>query len=61
MSDDLDALLRWERSGGTWRVVGRRPGWVHLALLTCDGGDQMAVLSTQEPDVRAHVDARRRG
>lgn len=56
MSRDLEALLRWEHSGGRWQVVGRGPQWACVALLTCDGGEQMAEIWTEQPDVLAHLD-----
>jgi hypothetical protein len=55
-SDDLDVLLRWEASGGTWEVAARGPDGVVLALLTCSGDEQVGRLESAEPDVLAHVD-----
>lgn len=64
---DLQRLLRWEDSGGTWRVAARRkrdagvPGRpaqeVTLSLLTCDGGEEMEVFSSSDPDLLAYVEA----
>ena len=53
---DLDQLLRWEISGGSWQVVGRAP--LVIALCRCDGGEEMARLTTSEPTVLAHVGLR---
>ena len=58
MSEDLDALRRWEAGGATWRVLARTEGELDLALLTCDAGEQVGRLQTREPDVREHVGAR---
>jgi hypothetical protein len=55
---DLDRLLRWERSGGTWTVAGRSRDAVTLALMTCDGAEEMDVLTSSDPEVLAHVLAR---
>lgn len=56
---DLQRLLRWEDSGGTWTVAARRKlssgEEVTLSLMTCDGGEEMDVLSSSEPDLLAHV------
>ena len=38
-------LQRWEDSGGLWRVVHRTPDEVTVALLRCDGGEEMGRLS----------------
>lgn len=62
---DLDRLLRWEDSGGTWQVAARRKTGpdgaqqvreeVTLSLLTCDGGEEMDVLTSSEQGVLDHV------
>jgi hypothetical protein len=35
------ALERWILSGGHWEVVGERDGLATVALMTCDGGQEM--------------------
>jgi len=35
------ALDRWILSGGHWEVVGERDGVATVALMTCDGGQEM--------------------
>lgn len=57
---DLERLLRWEESGGGWRVAGVGRGHLTLSLVTCDGGEEMGVLSTADPRVLEHVGQRRR-
>jgi hypothetical protein len=57
-SDDLQRLLRWEGSGGSWRVVGHGDDVVRIDLLTCAGDQVMDVLVTAEVDVRAHLAGR---
>ena len=54
-SADLAALLRWEATGGTWEVERRRPGWVEVALLTCDGGQEMGRIASSSYDLVAYV------
>lgn len=58
-SRELDRLLRWERSGGTWRVLPGRGDRLVVVLETCDGGEEMDRLAVTEPDLRAVVDAHR--
>lgn len=43
MGSGRDALDRWIASGGHWRVVaeGGAGEAVTVALLTCDGGEEM--------------------
>ncbi len=63
MSEDLEALRRWETGGAAWRVLARRPGdpgCLDVALLTCDAGEQVGRLRTGEPDVLAYVGDRTR-
>ncbi|BAK36286.1 hypothetical protein MLP_32720 [Microlunatus phosphovorus NM-1] len=58
---DLDQLLRWESSGGTWRVAGRTPpvsSTLVISLCRCDGGEEMDRLTTSEPAVLAYVGRR---
>jgi hypothetical protein len=57
---DLDRLLRWEDSGGGWRVVAVGNGSLTLSLVTCDGGEEMEVLTSVESSVLDHVGERMR-
>ena len=43
-ADLVADLLRWETSGAVWRVVHRTPEEVTVALLRCDGGEEMGRL-----------------
>jgi hypothetical protein len=54
----LSVLRRWEDSGGTWRVVSRSHRSVDLALLTCDGGEEMDRLTSTDPEVLTFVGER---
>lgn len=47
--DLIEALHRWEAAGGTWRVAGRTSGSITVALLRCDGGEEVDRLSSQDP------------
>lgn len=37
----IEQLVRWEASGGHWRVVSRTPTELVVGLYTCDGGTEM--------------------
>ncbi|MGZ8801599.1 MAG: hypothetical protein ACXWZL_02990 [Mycobacterium sp.] len=39
--DRVAELQRWEDAGALWRVVGRTADTVTVALLRCDGGEEM--------------------
>ncbi|MEZ5213069.1 MULTISPECIES: hypothetical protein [unclassified Gordonia (in: high G+C Gram-positive bacteria)] len=51
MSDDLDRLRRWVESGALFRVLASRGGTTTVALLTCDGGEEMGRLVSDDPRV----------
>lgn len=53
-SDDLATVLRWQASGGTVQVLAWGPP-VMVALITCDGGQEMQRLTSTEPDLAAHL------
>ncbi len=40
-SDRVAELQRWEEAGAVWSVVSRRNGRVTVALLRCDGGEEV--------------------
>ncbi len=39
--DRVAELQRWQDSGAVWQVVSRRGDAVTVALLRCDGGEEM--------------------
>ena len=41
MGTDVERLSRWLAAGGGWRVIVRTPSGLTVALLTCDGGEEM--------------------
>jgi hypothetical protein len=45
----IHALIRWQDSGAVWRVLHRRPTQVTVALLRCDGGEEVDRLTSSEP------------
>lgn len=55
MAPGMAELLRWEQAGGIWRVVTVRPDWVELALLSCDGAEEMARLGSADPQLITYV------
>ena len=55
MSADVDQLLRWEESGGVWRVLARAGASLTVGLFTCDGGEEMSRLSSADTEVLAFV------
>lgn len=45
----VDSLQRWQEAGAVWRVVHRLPEVVTVALLRCDGGEEVERLTSGEP------------
>jgi hypothetical protein len=61
MTDLVDALTRWEASGGHWRVLADADAQITLGLYTCDGGEEMErVTGEPDPAVRAFLAGRTR-
>jgi hypothetical protein len=42
----VGTLLRWQESGGAWRVLHRHPTTVTVALLRCDAGEEVDRISS---------------
>ncbi len=60
MSEDVERLRRWEGAGGTWRILGRTPTDVVVALLTCDAGEEADRLHSTDPALRGYIGGRLR-
>jgi len=52
----LGDLLRWENAGGTWRVLHRDSDGVTVSLCRCDGGEEAARFTSDEPDLLEWLD-----
>ncbi|MFT3662047.1 MAG: hypothetical protein QM809_11780 [Gordonia sp. (in: high G+C Gram-positive bacteria)] len=52
MSEELERLQRWTDAGALVRVLSRRGEHLVIALTTCDGGEEMGRLISDDPDVR---------
>jgi hypothetical protein len=48
-SDLIATIERWYAAGAVWRVVDRRPDEVTVALLRCDGGEEVERISSGAP------------
>ncbi|HKV18611.1 MAG TPA: hypothetical protein VJR50_06230 [Mycobacterium sp.] len=57
-SDRAAELQRWEDSGAVWSVVSRRDGRVTVALLRCDGGEEVDRFSSDDPRLLAYIGER---
>jgi hypothetical protein len=54
--DYVAELTRWVDSGATWQVVARNRHGVTVALLRCDGGEEVDRFTSADPRLLAFVD-----
>lgn len=60
MAEDRVAdLQRWQDSGAVWEVRTRREGSVTVALLSCDGGEEVDMFTSEDPRLLAFIGSRR--
>ena len=58
--DRIEELRRWEDSGAHWQVVSRTAGTLTVALLRCDGGEEVERFTSADPALLAFIGARER-
>ncbi|QZY47996.1 MULTISPECIES: hypothetical protein [Mycolicibacterium] len=54
-SDRVAELERWEDAGAVWRVIGRNASAVTVALLRCDGGEEVGRFTSTDPRLLAFI------
>ena len=54
-------LLRWQDCGAVWRVVSRTNRTVTIALLRCDGGEEVDRFTSADPALLDFVAGRSHG
>ena len=57
--DRVAELQRWQDSGALWEVLARKSGSVTVALLRCDGGEEMERFTSDDPRLLAFIGERR--
>jgi len=57
--DRTAELQRWQDSGAVWQVVSRKAGSVTVALLRCDGGEEVDRFNCDDPRLLAFIGDRR--
>jgi hypothetical protein len=53
--DRAAELQRWEVSGAVWKVIARKSGGVTVALLRCDGGEEVDRFTSDDPRLLAFI------
>jgi len=59
--DPVEVLRRWEAFGAVWEVVASTPDKLTVSLRRCDAGEEVSRLVSDDPALRAYVQARERG
>lgn len=54
----VSMLEDWEAAGAHWLVVARTTRDVTIALVRCDGGEEVDRVSSTDPDVLSYLDGR---
>ena len=57
-SDRVAELQRWEDSGAVWSVVSRKHDRVTVALLRCDGGEEVDRFTSDDPRCSTYIGER---
>jgi hypothetical protein len=57
-SDRVAELQRWEDSGAIWTVVIRKHEQVTVALLRCDGGEEVDRFTSDDPQLLEYIGER---
>lgn len=47
--DRVAELQRWQDSGAVWQVISRKGCRVTVALLRCDGGEEVDRFTSDDP------------
>jgi hypothetical protein len=57
-ADPVHVVRRWEDSGAVWRVLARGSHEVTVVLVTCDGGEEVARITSEDPELVAYLSGR---
>jgi hypothetical protein len=47
--DYVGELVRWQDAGATWEIVAQTARGVTIALLRCDGGEEVDRFTSDDP------------
>jgi len=57
-TDRVAELQRWEDAGAVWSVVARKHDRVTVALLRCDGGEEVDRFTSDDPSLLDYIGER---
>ncbi|HEX2286422.1 MAG TPA: hypothetical protein VHI10_16625 [Mycobacterium sp.] len=53
--DRAAELQRWQDSGAVWEVISRTGHGVTVALLRCDGGEEVDRFTSDDPELLSFI------
>ena len=53
--DRVAELQRWQDSGAVWEVIARSGSGVTVALLRCDGGEEVDRFMSDDPNLLSFI------
>jgi hypothetical protein len=53
--DRVAELQRWQDAGAVWEVIARTGGRVTVALLRCDGGEEVDRFTSDDPRLLSFI------
>jgi hypothetical protein len=56
--DRVAELQRWQDSGAVWEVISRKADGVTVALLRCDGGEEVDRFTSDDPQLLSFIGER---
>jgi len=56
--DRVAELQRWQDSGAVWEVISRKGGRVTVAMLRCDGGEEVDRFTSDDPRLLSFISGR---
>jgi hypothetical protein len=59
--DYVAELVRWQDAGATWQVVAHTSRGLTIALMRCDGGEEVDRFSSNDPRLLEFVQDSREG
>ena len=57
--DRVAELQRWQDAGAVWEVISRKSQSVTVALLRCDGGEEVDRFTSDDPALLEFIGDRR--
>jgi hypothetical protein len=53
--DRVAELQRWQDAGAVWEIISRKDSSVTVALLRCDGGEEVDRFTADDPALLEYI------